>query len=384
MVLAALLLACSRPPDPSQALLPTQLSVVVLRRDPFAPADHALRPVSAVLDLRRNSQDQLDVRVSEGLRLWDGRHLWEISPTFDARGHGLRVGDLRANRAGEVPLYAAEPLDVVGMTRRDLWVRLPNGAVFECVLDRPACEASRVEDLPLTHPGPGVGFTLSLENGELRLQMPFSVGATALLLDHVEMVLGVHWVHEPWLDKDPVLDRTYRGTGTLVALPRSVTLDGRLDEWPGTLPLVVDAPWQIDSGGTSWGGPRDAGFSIAAARPTAGAPEAQNAAGAPEAKTTVCFAGRARDDEWTPDDTLTLTVGESQRKVALDGPSTDLAKVRPEWFSVSFEVCMPVEMGTEDAAFSAVLTDRDADGVTVLTSAPMVAGRPQGALRFSP
>ena len=52
------------------AILPTQLALLV--------EDRGGHPLSIVMDLRRNTRDQLDVRVSEGERLFDGRHLWDI------------------------------------------------------------------------------------------------------------------------------------------------------------------------------------------------------------------------------------------------------------------------------------------------------------------
>ena len=131
----SLLLGCARSVAPSQALLPTQLAIVAEQQG--AAPDAGPSAVSVVLDLRRNSRDQLDVRVSNGVRLWDGRHMWEVTETEDALGHGLHVQDRQAQLGGDIPLHAADPLHVIGMTRRDVWVELANRQVFRCALDRP-------------------------------------------------------------------------------------------------------------------------------------------------------------------------------------------------------------------------------------------------------
>lgn len=328
-------------------------------------------PLSVVLDLRRNSRNELDVRIAEGMRLWDGRHLWEIAPTTGAEGHGLRVNDLHASLGGDIPLHADAPLQVARMTRRDVWVRLPNGSIAQCELDRPRCAPGALEPLPLDHPGPGVGFQLSLENGELRLQVPFAPAPGIEILDHVTSVLGVHWVHEAWLDRDPLLDRTYRGRGTITAVPLLVTLDGDLHEWKAAEPLIVEAPWQVESGADRWSGNRDAGFSVAAAR--------TSRVNGPVA----CFAGRIRDDDWTPDDALTFYVGGVQLAVALLTPSTVDSRVGDGWFSRAYEVCLPISTELPELPFSVVFRDHDEEGDTVLASAPTVGGHPTGILRIS-
>ena len=361
-LLTVLVAGCARTLQPSQALLPTQLAVLAERDTPSGP-----QPVSLVLDLRRNSRDQLDVRVAPGLRLWDGRHLWEVTSTLDARGHGLHVGDLKAGLGGDVPLYADSALEVVGMTRRDVWVRLPNQVVFRCALDRPLCNEGPAAPLPMEHPGPGAGFRLALVNGALTLRLPFSDGE-ALLLDQVHALLGVHWVPESWLEHDDLLDHTYRGRGTLGAGERDVTEDGDLHDWADAEPRVVDAPWQVDTGAEAWSGPRDASFSIAAGR-----------AGA-----ALCFAGRVRDDAWTAEDQLVLHgIGPSDVTLSLAAPSDGPAGfVRPGWFSRAFELCLP-SAASGDVAFSAAYEDHDPDGrVTVLASAPSDDGTPQGKLRI--
>lgn len=373
---------CARSPHPSQVLLPTQLAVVAERDGAAGP-----EPVSLVLDLRRNSRDQLDVRISPGLRLWDGRHLWDLTASFDARGHGLRVSDVKAGLGGDVPLFGAEPLAVVGLTRRAAWVQLPNGAVFECQLSRAECVESAVAPLPMSHLGPGSGFALTLEGGDLKLRLPFAKAET-VLLEHVQRLVGVHWVHETWLDHDPVLDRTYRGRGSLTAVARQITPDGDLHDWADAEPMVVDAPWQVQAGADGWSGPRDASFSIAVAHSDgAGGPGVQGALG----ERSLCFAGRVRDDDWMLADALVFRVGSETSRVSLElgsaggaGAHDGSAIVRGGWFSRSYEYCVRAstsKLPPGDVPFSASFEDHDDASSSVISSASSSHGAGEGAIR---
>jgi hypothetical protein len=360
--LLPLLAGCSRSVAPSQALLPTQVAIVA-EQEAGSPGEQP-EAVSVVLDLRRNSRDQLDVRVSNGVRLWDGRHMWKVTEVQDALGHGLHVQDQQAKLGGDIPLHAADRLRVVGMTRRDVWVELPDLSVFRCALARPSCEAAPVEALPLNHPGPGGGFELTLRDGALRLTLPFAEGEPAVLLDHVTRLIGVHWVHEGWLQQDPMLDQTYRGRAQIVAQARDVTVDGDLDDWSDAEPLVVDAPWQVEAGAERWDGAGDASFSVAAARQTHSGASRGGASG------DACFAGRVRDDAWTAEDVVVLRIGDAEVSVA---PQTDGV------FSRTFEVCTTVNAG--DLPFVAAYIDHDPDGSTTLSSAPLNGGKTEGRVR---
>ena len=365
--LLSVLLGCARSVAPSQALLPTQLAIVAEQQG--AAPDAGPSAVSVVLDLRRNSRDQLDVRVSNGVRLWDGRHMWEITGTEDALGHGLHVQDRQAQRGGDIPLHAADPLHVIGMTRRDVWVELANRQVFRCALDRPDCEAAAMDALPLTHPGPGAGFELSLQDGALMLTLPFTEGEPATLLEHVTRLIGVHWVHEGWLPQDPMLDQAYRGRAQIMAPARDVVEDGDLADWSDAEPLVVDAPWQVEAGADHWGGASDASFSVAAARQKhSGASRGGASRGG--ASGEACFAGRVRDDAWTADDVVVLRIGSAERRAL---PLPDGA------FSRTFEVCTEVPAG--ELPFVAAYVDHDADGTTTLSSAPLNDGKTEGRIR---
>ena len=351
------------------ALLPTQLAIVAEQTSgKVGPtANDAPSPVSLVLDLRRNSREQLDVRVSNGMRLWDGQHLWALGDIEDVQGHGLHVRDQQAQLGGDIPLRADRPLYVVGMTRRDVFVQLPDRSVFRCALARPTCEASAMEALPLNHPGPGAGFELTLTGGVLRLTMPFTGGEPAVLLDRVTRIIGVHWVHEAWLPQDPMLDQAYRGRARIVAQRREVTVEGALGDWADAEPLVVDAPWQVDSGAEHWSGAGDASFSVAAARQSRGADSGQ-----------VCFAGRVRDDAWTDEDVVLLRFGSAELRTVPSEGGSGWSSFGDGFFSRTFEVCTAADSG--DLPFVAAYIDHDPDGTSTLSSAALNGGKSEGRL----
>jgi hypothetical protein len=250
-------------------------------------------------------------------------------------------------------------------------VQLPNGSVAECELDRPVCAPAALPTLPLDHPGPGAGFQLALDAGELRLRVPFAPAPGVIILDGVARIVGVHWVHETWLEQDPLLDRTYRGWGMVRAVNRDVALDGDLSEWADAAPLVVEAPWQVESGAEQWSGPRDGGFSVAAALVPG--------------FDVVCFAGRVRDDDWTTGDSLAFHLGTHSLSVPLLTRATPEARVGDGWFSRAYEVCMRDVALTGELPFSAGFHDHDgSEGAgqdTVIASSPSTKGQPEGSLR---
>lgn len=358
---ALLLSGCEdiRPPDDS--VLPTQLSLLV---EEFGGG-----MLSAVVDLRRNTRHQIDVRVSEGLRLFDGRRLWEIELMAQGSRWGLRARDLLGGGQLELPVGAASPPEIAALNRNQIWVR-DEEHIVRCSLDRPSCgPAAEAERPPLDHAGPGAGFHLRLVGDEVLLVLPQDGEHEGdPILEGVERIVGVHWVHEGFLQRDPVLDRTFRGRATLVAGERAVNHDGDLGEWVDAQPLVVDSAWQIEEGAPSWTGPRDASFSVTAS----------SAAG------RLCLAGRTRDDEPQAGDALELIVGPQELMIPLDGSRIDDDRVRvgPESFGFHFEVCVDESPDAgERVPFAAVLRDVDRGSTTVLTTSPLPGGTPTGWLR---
>lgn len=347
-------------------LLPTQLSLLVEERGGDL--------LSVVMDLRRNTRNQLDVRVSEGARLFDGRRLWSLASRSDADGYRVHLTDELA-RGGErdLPFVSTTPPYFLAVDRQHVWMRTSTGTLM-CALAEPPCvPTADTPGSPLDHMGPGRGFHVELTpNGDLRLSLPLDPdGSAQTILNDVKRVIGAHWVHEGFLERDAVLDRTFRGRASLVAVPRSITVDGQLTEWGGAEPLVVESPWQLDGGAPAWDGPRDASFSVTAARSPTG----------------VCFGGRVRDDDLGPGDAMTLTVGSASVTLPLvaagDVPG---GVVREDWYGRRFEACVDVALtAAGHLPFFAALNDVDGDAVaTVLSSAPAGGLDEAGTLKVSP
>lgn len=350
-----------RPPDDS--ILPTQLSLLV--------EEESGAMLSAVVDLRRNTRHQIDVRVSSGLRLFDGRRLWELDPVQRDGHWNLRVRDLLGRTEHDLPLDAGEPPAVLAMNRDHVWVRRADETI-RCVIDRPSCgPTAEAERPPLDHAGPGAGFHLRLLGDEVLLVLPQDSDEEGEpILEGIRRIVGVHWVHEGFIERDPILDRTFRGRATLVANPRPVVLDGELDEWVDAQPLVVDSAWQIEDGAPSWEGPRDGSFSVTASTSAGG----------------VCFAGRVRDDRAEHGDALEIVLGEHRLTVPLDGtrPEAPELRIGAESFGFHFEACLPARLvGRARVPFAAVLNDADGAGAapTVLATSPLPEGTPSGWVR---
>lgn len=348
------------------AILPTQLALLV--------QDRSGHPLSIVMDLRRNTRDQLDVRVSEGQRLFDGQHLWDIGLHREDAGYRVRLSDLISDQTRDLPLLSSTPPELVSFDRMNVWLRTSAGLVH-CALTREMCEASaEAGHSALDHMGPGRGFKLVLEpDGDMRLTLPLDPDdAGQIILQNVDRVIGAHWIHEGFMKRDPTLDRVFRGRASLGAILHEVAVDGQLGEWSTAQPLVVDSPWQIESGADNWDGPGDASFSVTAAYSTG----------------LVCFAGRVRDDHVGAGDEMTLQVGELRLSVPLDGRAVTpgVGVVSNDWYGRRFEACMPVTLPASGTLpFFAALCDADGEaGQTVLASSP--EGEPDifGTIRASP
>lgn len=320
MNLLGLLLACGSLAQGTR--LPHAVSIAT-------EGDHgAVR--SYLVELRRNAREQLDVRIAEGVRLYDGRHVWAID--------GSAARDLVENQA------VAE--------------RIPDGLL----------------DLALDHAGPGSGFHVELDAaGRLSVRLPIQphVGDGAVVAAHVTRILGVSWVQGDTLASRPVIDRVFRGRATLLARRTPIVVDGELSEWSSADVSVVESSWQIEEGGVTWQGPRDASFSIAAAWQPG----------------QVCFAGRVRDDDIRAGDSLELHIRDQTWIVPLSQAQQDAeTAVQGELFGRRFETCrgVPQATATSLGVFSRA-TLRDDDGVgfpTVLATAASLTNGPAGFVRF--
>ncbi len=357
VLLLAALAACG-PLVPSRgAVLPSELSVLAEQRDGT--------PLSLLLGLRRNSRDQLDVRVAEGAQVYDGRRVWSVE-VGDA---GFSVADRVSGERVRFDAGAAPRL--LAVYQRSVWFDTAVG-VRVCGMKAGRCGPGTLPGLPLTYPGPGKGFHLALENGTLRLFLPQEVSTLGVpLATGIARLLGVYWVRGGTGEADTVVHRTFRGRARVHALARSVAPDGDLADWPGAAPLVVDAPWQLQSGADGWDGPRDGSFSVAATWTA----------------DRLCVAGRVRDDAPGPDDTLTVRVDDVAVALPLLGeasaPAPWTAVLRPTWRGGSYEACLPTSAAraSDELPFAVVFTDADpGEATTVLASAPERDGLPLGEL----
>ncbi len=348
------LTGCDRLSSTSDSILPVQLSLLVEQLDGT--------PLSVVVDLRRNSRFQLDVRVSRGQRFFDGVHLWEAFAVRTDDAFTYRFNDLLSETTRDLPLRMATAPELLSIGRTDVYVG-QGDRLFVCGFNRWSCApTSEVAPPPIDHQGPARGFHVREEDGAVWLTLPMDDSPEGEpIIDNVRRVVGLHWIHERFFEAVPVLDRMYRGRANLTVSDRPVVVDGDLDDWAEAVPVVVESPWQIEDGPLAWGGPQDASFSVAAAR-SAG---------------QLCFAGRVRDDHLVSGDAVHIGVGDQDFTVGLLDAERD-------WFGVRFEACLPVALTQQAEAFGVEFVDVDpGQAVTVLATSPQLGGRPTGTLRVA-
>lgn len=329
-----------------RAKLPSHLSVLV--------ETWQGEPLSILLGLTRNSRDQLDVRVAEGAQVADGRRVW----AFEETPEGVRFEDRVDHRSS----VATVGTRLLAVHRWHAWVEGDQG-IFRCDIRHAECRPGSVPKLPLDHPGPGAGFRVELANGTLRLFLPSGEEGVSLATG-VARIIGVYWVRGATGEADTTLNRTFRGRARVHAQPRSVTVDGVLEDWASAAALVVDAPWQLQSGADGWSGDSDGSFSVAAAWTAE----------------EVCFAGRVRDDHLVEGDRILIQVADQVEEIAVDHPST---WVTPGWWGSSWERCEPTAhlpaLGVLPFAVSFV--DHDpGQTTTILATAPIDGGVALGEL----
>ncbi|MDP2317684.1 MAG: hypothetical protein Q8P41_32660 [Pseudomonadota bacterium] len=341
--------------------MPSELSILAERSDGT--------PLSLLLGLRRNSRDQLDVRIADGAQVYDGRRVWSIEAGTDGIGVVDRV-------SGDRVRFSADPsATLLALHQRTVWLRVPGerGATVQaCSMKDGRCGAREAPELPLDHPGPGTGFRLALEHGTVRLYLPQEHAPEGVTLaSGITRLLGVYWVRGGTGEADAVVNRTFRGRAQVHALARAVTPDGDLTDWPGAAPLVVEAPWQLQSGADGWQGARDGSFSVAATWTAE----------------RLCVAGRIRDDARTADDRLTIRIDGVSRTLpvtgATAGASAAETALHQGWLGAAYEVCVPsaAVRASDQLPFAVVYTDADpGEPTTVLASAPEADGAPLGEL----
>lgn len=365
-----LLLACQVPN--SHRLLPTQLSLLLKREDGSEE--------SLVVELGRNLRDQLDLRATAGLRLYDGRHIWLWTPEGwkdQVRGTLLRMpekGDLVAADRSTVWLRKENQLYACDMKKMPEWAEYPVSKEQRGIQCAPTDQAPSMR---LLHPGPGEGFSVWLQEDKVHVRLPADRDPEGqVVLSEISEILGVRWVERPRKAARATLERLFRGQAVLTAPSLPVEVDGDLREWSHLDPLVVEKEWHLQEGGAFWTGLRDASFSVVSAW----------------TGHRLCFAGRIRDDDREAGDHFDVFLGEEKWEVPLGGllershaflltPQLELS-LRRDWFGAHYEFCLsPSSPLQRRYAFSFSWTDMDAgQPPTIISTAPASEGPPLGGL----
>ena len=105
---------CGQISSKSDSVLPIQLSMLVYLTSG--------EPLSVVVDLRRNTRHQLDVRVSRGHRFFDGEHLWEAWVLQSDGAYTLRFNELLSGSHRELPMRTVLPPQILAIDRNEVWV----------------------------------------------------------------------------------------------------------------------------------------------------------------------------------------------------------------------------------------------------------------------
>jgi hypothetical protein len=353
----------------SDAQLPDTLGLLLEREDGQVR--------SLLVGLERDARGELPIRVADGPRLFDGKRAWALPATGESPELIDLVAEQRRRPTAARALDLPPTAELAGSDGTRAWYRSREGMQV-CTLADARCAPGTPPALRMEHAGPGHGFRVERDpRGQVRVLLPNDgVGAAGTVVAaRTRAVLAVHWTRvSPDGPVRPILDRVFRGRGTLVAKPGSVVVDGELDEWAGAEPMVIDQSWDVDSGGAGWRGPRDASFSISG-RWSAG---------------RACLSGRVRDDAVGPGDYAWIEIDCERWAVFFDGqpnPGVEAAVVR-ERFGVRYETCRELpSLRAEGGALSLAVSfvDDDGDGLpTVLASAPYMGRNPAGLVRFIP
>lgn len=371
MIWLALLVGCassSESQDPDR--LPRAVSVAMVVK-----GGH---PLTAWFSVSPNPRGHIDVRVANGLEFPGKDGVFGLDPV-DPGHQQWRLTERLGGATVEFELPGTTRARPIRVDQQEAWFYARDADTgWACSLRTGGCRA--VEGRPvaatMTRPGPGAGFALTLDElGTLRFRQPHQPeGAGDVVAARVVEVVAVRWqLAEASSRVTEYVDRTFRGRGGLRAKFGEVTVDGRLTEWAGAEPDVVEAPWQAAIR-DHWTGPSDGSFSIASRW----------------SKTRLCFAGRLRDDALTPDDSLTFVLRRERYELPLAAP--ELAEfpavVVRETFGWHYEACVPrpawtVERGEKPLSIMFRDHDPGADA-DLLSSAPVFGTTPVGYLELVP
>ena len=338
------------------------------------------QPMSVYFTVDPNPRGHIDVRVANALVL-PGKHgVFALAPAAEADLSSWSVREQLHGATVPLLLPGEAAVKPHRLDAHTVWMTGSEGGDWACDLLTGACdESADTPELELTRRGPGNGFRLAVEDETLRFRQPHESDSEPgeVVAVRVKEILAVRWIEgSPSADVSEYLDRTFRGRGALHVEPGSTVVDGDLEEWPLAEPLVVDMPWQVSTR-AHWTGDKDASFSIAARTD----------------ESELCFAGRIRDDSFTPADTLTMVIGRERYSTPVLSPSLPEGDVviEEEWFGVHYELCLPRPArltAGHQVIFAAEYLDDDGPAPTmstpdVLLTAPIFEGAPTGSLALS-
>lgn len=365
LVSASLASGCARPVR--AGLLPARVAIVV--------EDDTSKPITLLVELRRNARAQLDVRVADGAVAYDGTNLVNLHLTNV--GWERDGGPTLSRTALTLPIGAR----LAALTSEAAHFDTPDGARIRC----PHEDTCAPTDTPpaafaLDAPGPGAGFHVRLQADDVYVALP-QVPEGTRVWGGVRAIRAVMWVHAGGAALEPLVNRRFRGHAALAAAPfaEHVVPDGHPSEWDAATPMVIDAPWQLQAGADVHHGTRDASFSLAAAW----------------SADRVCLAGRVRDDHVQPGDAMELRVGANTIVLPLDVATdttetsgTQAAAVQTATFGRTFEWCIAARArtGGQELPLQAVLVDHDSNDAPtrIASAAEEGAVPPRGRLLLSP
>lgn len=360
--LALLLAGCStaRPAHP----LPDQLALALVTTDGL--------PISLLVELPRPGFEP-QLRLSPGLVVLEpGRMLCWLGAGEGGAVEMHELGSGRSLRAELPPGQALRRLAPTGA-----WLEGPEGPRALGWLGEPGVEEPSGELRESSHPGPGGGFALRLEGGNLELRLPREEPRWTAIVQGVERLLAATWIDSarlpPWQRR--AVDDRFKQVGIVPVTAGEVVPDGALEEWAGTVALRVGSPAQLLLGQSAWGGERDAGMGLAARQDRQG---------------RLWVGLRIRDDAWTDQDALMLRWAGQQRRVPLarvgqeSDPSWAFWVARPRWTERTVEILLPGEalapLGASVPGLIVELIDVDpGQPASLLSTSPWVGMEPVAA-----
>jgi hypothetical protein len=207
-----------------------------------------------------------ELRYADGLWAFDGERLLELTPLPRLDGDeplydltvtehltggrhvlviGKRYEDFRVRSVAHTAVSLGNDSD-------PNWVRISDGAPIEVDYE-----------LDMHRTGPGSGFTLVLESGDMFLGLPHRDNPLPLFRD-VAGVVSTNWLSDVQSPNWTATAEHYKVVQLIPARGEPARVDGDLEEWRSDEALAVDTRGSVLAGEADWSGPRDGSFGVAA------------------------------------------------------------------------------------------------------------------------